>query len=303
MEQSTVPSLPETAANKVINGPPLPTFNLHQSRLRFPSKPIKPGARTLCATSLLLPCTLAAHTAHAWLASISLICTTRSRQRALLRPSATAALHSVSLPRSDAAGPKQHTTGTSPSRATAPPAGLHPICVAFCWSIAARQESPSQRRQQENHDTSLQHHHRGLRASRPRRTSAAARHRPASARRQIGTTPITGNRAIRCAPLLAFSAFAGQELPGVKLKPHAHCSSSSPLAGACHQKPPEQNTIAACRPSWRHHKNHDVKLELRRCSSSVPRPSASLPEPSAVTMSSSILISGHLSLSTAGELS
>jgi hypothetical protein len=150
---------------------------------------------------------------------------------------------------------------------------------------------------------SLQHHHRGLRASRPRRTSAAARHRPASARRQIGTTPITGNRAIRCAPLLAFSAFAGQELPGVKLKPHAHCSSSSPLAGACHQKPPEQNTIAACRPSWRHHKNHDVKLELRRCSSSVPRPSASLPEPSAVTMSSSILISGHLSLSTAGELS
>jgi hypothetical protein len=60
MEQSTVPSLPEKAANKVINGQPLPTFNLHQSHLCFPLKPIKPGARTLCATSLLLPCTLAA---------------------------------------------------------------------------------------------------------------------------------------------------------------------------------------------------------------------------------------------------
>jgi hypothetical protein len=155
MEQSTVPSLPETAANKATNGQPSPTFNLHQSRLHFPSKPIKPGARTLCALSLLLPGTLAAHAAHAWLASILLICTTCSRQRALLRPSATATLHPVSLPRSDAAGPKQHTTGTSRSRATAPPAGLLPICVPFCWSIAARQESPSQRRQQENHDTIL----------------------------------------------------------------------------------------------------------------------------------------------------
>jgi hypothetical protein len=93
----------------------------------------------------------------------------------------------------------------------------------------------------------------------------------------------TGARAVRRAPLLAFGAFAGQELPEAKLKPHAQSPTAAPRRRSPehrHQKPPEQN-----RPSRRHHKNHDVKLELHRCPSSAPRPPASLPEPSAITMS------------------